>query len=422
MDTAERDRLEARIATQQLECRRLEEALAQANLSAQLLRAELESVREDSARSKKRRGLFGAGPSQRSPFKFLRRSILGSGASFQCRTVAFDPHHGIFLVSRAEGERTGGVVKVSLWDASGSEFVALHDGPVRAIATSPHGDGLFLTCGADDRLRLSTMTGNSVLQTWKLTSSPWSCAFHPGSINHVLVGLSSGQIAMYDLRLPDEALPVIFQCPQKSSNYPVHSIHIIPKTDSDFLLLGATMEGPFALKLPLDSSSVDSDFVTWSSDFGYKGFACTSLSLDPVGRSRFLASYRSVPPREASRHVVFEFAVDLELKLPLIEFRSIGEAPHKTPFRSSIIDGLECFIPEEASFSGQCYQLSSSGQPQIEVLATNAGIPVLETCVGRVMNKTNNEQEDPEQTLVLGLLTSKHLYIYTTTTTNTTTA
>lgn len=454
LDTTERDRLEAQVAAQRHECKRLEESLAQANLSAQLLRAELESLRTDFSRIKKRK-LFDSSTgdssalAQRKPLKFLRRAILGHSDGFQCRTVAFDPQYGIFLVSRSDNENTGGVVKVSLWDASGSEFVALHDGPVRAIACSPHGDGLFLTCGADDRLKLSTMSSNSVLQTWKLSSNPWSCAFHPGSINHVLVGLSSGQVAMYDLRdNPLQVSPKLFNCPQKS-NYPVHSLHVI-SIKEQFYIVGATMEGPFALKLTDDDIDKNAESVTetpksitsWFSDFGYKGFACNSLSLDPINRCIFLASYRSVPPRGPSRHVVFELLVSdqgqLEMKLPFSEFKSVESSVNRTPFRSSIIsvsgassnEGIECLIPDESTFSGHSFQLQlspssfSTNLSPAEILSTNAGIPIIETCLGRV-GKSKQQQIDleddidsyhveDETTLVIGMLTVKHLYIYTT--------
>jgi WD40 repeat protein len=417
LDTSEKDRLEAQMEVEKLERRRLEESLAQSNLSSQVLRAELETLRTEISRLKKRK--FPQNSSdptlipQRSPFKFLRRAILGHGPAFQCRAVAFDPHYGIFLVSRSDGDQIGGVVKVSLWDASGSEFVALHEGHVRAIACSPRGDGLFLTCGTDDRLKLSTMSSNSVLQTWKLASSPWSCAFHPDSINHVAVGLSAGQIAIFDLRQPITTPPKIFQSPQKS-NYPVHSVNIV-KIENDFILVGATMEGPFSIAF-----SEDQTVDNWVSDFGYKNFACTSLSIDPLERKMFLASFRSVPPREPSRHVIFELEFqeenerNLKPKLPFSEFKSSCEGPNKIPFRSSLIctaEITEFFIPDETDYTVQCHQLASIGSPS-EILSTNAGIPIIETCLGKVGKAA--DEESSTSTIVIGILTSKHLYIYTT--------
>lgn len=415
LDTSEKDRLEAQLEAERLERRRLEESLAQSNLASQVLRAELETLRNEISRLKKRKFPENSSDSalipQRSPFKFLRRAILGHGPAFQCRAVAFDPHYGIFLVSRSDGDQVGGVVKVSLWDASGSEFVALHEGHVRAIACSPRGDGLFLTCGTDDRLKLSTMSSNSVLQTWKLASSPWSCAFHPDSINHVIVGLSSGQIAIFDLRQPTTTPPKIFQSPQKS-NYPVHSVNIV-KIEEEFVIVGATLEGPFAI-----IEGVDEDKSRWISDFGYKNFACTSLSIDPIDRKTFLASFRSVPPRDPSRHVIFQLLFQdervLQPKLPFSEFKSSCEGPNKIPFRSSMIstaEMTECFVPDETNFTVQCYQLTSLGNP-IEILTTNAGIPIIETCVGKVGKAV--EEENSNSTVVIGILTSRHLYIYTT--------
>ena len=421
MDTAEKDHLEAQLEAQRLECRRLEEALAQANLNAQILRAELETLKGENGRLKKRKFPdFNGTENTRNPFKYLRRATLGSGSAFQCRTVAFDPHYGIFLVSRSDSEQLGGIVKVSLWDASGSEFVALHEGSIRAIATSPHGDGLFLTCGSDDFLKLSTMSSNSVLQSWKLPSTPWSCSFHPGSINHVIVGLSGGQIAVFDLRQPTTVAPQIISV-SPAKNLPVHSLHII----DEFTVVGATMDGPFAVKLNDQDNS-----IAWSSDFGYKNFTCNSLSLDPIGKKTFLASYRSAPPREASRHVIFELISaddsQLSLKLPFSEFKSASDGTNKIPFRSSLIadspSQIECFVPDETNFTGQCYQLNptvtnyiiSSQLAPLEILSTNAGIPIIETCVGRVKRTSAEDEAEDSHSLVIGLLTAKHLYIFTT--------
>lgn len=413
--------MEAQIDAHKSECRRLEELLAQANLSAQVLRSEMETLKNELSRLKKRKFPSSEQFEENSrigPLKFLRRAILGHGTSFQCRTVAFDCHYGIFLVSRSEGESSGGVVKVSLWDASGSEFVALHDGPVRAIACSPHADGLFLTCATDDRLKLSTMSSNSVLQTWKLPSSPWSCAFHPGSINHVAVGLSSGQIALYDIRCPVTNPPRIFKLPE--SNYPVHSLFIIKRNDTGdkkeekYFLVGATLEGPFAFNL--DEQEETLNFPFWSSNFGYKNFVCCSLSLDAsytsksdsAGSQSFLASFRSVPPRDPSRHIIFEF-LGCDLKLPFHEFKSDTLQANKIPFRSVIHDS-ESFVPDETNFSAHRYnQLESSPQ---EILSTNAGTPLIEICAGYV--KSPKDADDTENSLVIGLLTTKNLYIYTT--------
>ena len=438
LDTSERDRLEAQVETEKMEKRRLEEALAQSNLASQVLRAELESLRSEISRLKKRKfpdssGEMSSVP-QRSPFKFLRRAILGHGPTFQCRAVAFDPRYGIFLVSRSDGEHVGGVVKVSLWDASGSEFVALHEGSVRAIACSPRGDGLFLTCGSDGCLKLSTMSSNSVLQTWKLSSSPWSCAFHPESINHVIVGLSSGQVAIFDIRKPTSTPPKLFQSPQKS-NFPVHSVNVV-KLGEEFVLVGATMEGPFGIKIKDDSEDSEvsgSVVVDWISEFGYKNFTCSSMSMDPINRKTFLASFRSVPPREPSRHVIFELNFGsenqiLKPKLPFSEFKSVCERPNKIPFRSSLIssascfdeDSVECFVPDETNFTVQTFQSKNTSNPT-EILSTNAGIPIIEICSGKVGKSAtancDSESEtttQTETTTVIGILTSKHLYIYTT--------
>lgn len=478
LDTSEQERLEASVQAERLEKRRLEEALAQANLNSQLLRAELESLKSEFGRFKRRKiGSFGGGgdSSVQKPFTFLRRVVVGHGTEFQCRSVVFDSHYGIFLVSRSDGS-SHGVVKVSLLDPTGAEFVSLHSSPLRAICSSPHGDGLYLTAASDNLLRLCTMSSNSVLQTWTLpeNNSPWSCCFHPKNINQIFVGLSGGLVAVYDLRKAAASAPIFIKIlGLKRSNIPIHSLHILELEKDDFYLIGGTMDGPFAQQLKLtDSNQEEIEDIeeeerlstpsrsrsltplSWSSDFGYSGFTCNSVSIDPKTCSIF-ASFRSLPPAQLqpSRHVIFNFTkttattaapsddkLQLELQIisPFFEFKSLGS--HRMPFKSSFCStenqNFSCFITDEPSFSGHCYHFSTSNptyqpsQPS-EILSTNAGIPILETCFGKIKkssksnflesaesdnenySESENNNNETNETFVVGMLTSKNLYIYT---------
>lgn len=487
----ERDRLEAALAVEQAEKRQLEDALARANIASQVMRAEMEALRGEIARFKKRRlalddPLLAHVAPVTAPLQFARRVVLGHGGTFQCRTVAFDAHYGILLVTRADAaSHQFGIVKVSLWDASGAEFVALHDDAIRAVAASPHGDGLFLTVAADGLLRLSTMTSNSVVQSWRLSapSGGWSCCFHPHNRNHVFVGMTGGQIARYDLSLPPSAPPEIFTIRGlKRPALPIHSLHVLcASPTSQPLLVGGTMDGPF-----VHCCATRRD---WIGDFGYQGVTCSSVAVDCASSSSsssFLVSFRAIPPSmQPSRHVLCRLTMDRSkppeedgqdgyislidasisensnridcteepgtvdnpitlssaapapstanseplptddslVRLPFVEFRSQGG--HRTPFKTALFgvtpDVFQCWIAEEASAAAHCYQLDAETPraandplPPLEVLATNAGIPILECCVGRVRAPLKSPDDGPPHlTTIVALLTEKHLYLYT---------
>lgn len=211
LDTSERDRFEAALQLERKERSRLEEALAAANLQAQLLRAEVDSLKTELQRVRKRR-LAESSEAGRAPLKFLRRCIIGHGPSYSCRSVVFDALYGCFVVIRNDSNSSlFGIVKVSFWDANASEFVALHDDAIRAVAASPHGNGMIATVGADGWVKLATLQSNSVVQKWKLSDgvTGWSVAFHPKNRNLLVVGLSSGQVGLIDLRKNDGKRSVI---------------------------------------------------------------------------------------------------------------------------------------------------------------------------------------------------------------------
>ena len=202
LDTSEKERFEAALMTERKERARLEEALAGANLQAQLLKAEVDALKAELLRVKKKR-LAAESETGRAPLKFLRRCVVGHGAAYACRAVIFDARFGCFVVIRNDSAASlFGVVKVNFWDANASEFVALHDEPIRAVAASPHGDGMIATVGADGWVKLATLQSNSVVQKWKLPDglSGWSVAFYPQERNWLGVGLSSGRVGLIDLR------------------------------------------------------------------------------------------------------------------------------------------------------------------------------------------------------------------------------
>ena len=201
----------------------------------------------------------------------------------------------------------------------------------------------------------------------------------------------------------------------KRPGLPVHSLAIYGN-----VLLGGTMDGPFSVHLN------KLDEPVWCSSFGYQGVACSSVSLS----GRFvLSSFRSLPPNtdQPSRHVISVLSDEDDPSSTVIEnqfweFKS--QSPHKMPFKSSFLasgtdaesTSFQVFLADEQTGAGQCYLLdasSAAGCPQltpIEVFPTNAGIPVVDCCIGQI--PASSREDANEQREVLALLTEKHLYLY----------
>lgn len=215
----------------------------------------------------------------------------------------------------------------------------------------------------------------------------------------------------------------------KRSNLPVHSINVDAQTG---LIVGGTMDGPFIIKNSIEELQ-EQECQCWWSDFGYERVVCASVSL----QSGFLlASFREFPPmnttqQQPSRHVIVRLPdgfdpSNRESPDEFWEFKS--QNGHKMPFKSAFIADethFQVFLPDESTSAGNCYLVDRDADREngckqlspIEVYPTNAGIAIVDCCVGRVVVKsleatTGDGEEGEESRDIVAFLTEKHLYLY----------
>lgn len=264
-------------------------------------------------------------------------------------------------------------------------------------------------------------------------------------------GLGNGALVQLGKRILTIWLVTIVELKGlKRSALPIHSLAIRNK-----VIIGGTMDGPFVVSLDALDEPV------WCSSFGYQGVACSSVSLHG---NFFLSSFRSLPPStdQPSRHVINEIVESqgdrvvadpsggekenqMGIKNITAEDKTDSEctagtalvhdhfwecksqSSHKMPFRSALLaspssDHFQLFLADEQTAAGQCYLLEAgdkgqvAGCPQlmpIEVFPTNAGIPVVDCCVGQIAGGGSGSSGGGEEMReVLALLTEKHLYLY----------
>lgn len=396
MDTSEKDSLLKQLLDER-EMRRLGiEAEARANVALQATQAQLEKTKKDLDHLRRRLltydGLSNSDGFNAVPqFTFLKHFQLATQPN-ACRCMDFDPYYGMFLVSKAHHLGKGhGISKVSLLDSGSIEYIGgIHSDQIRCISHSPFKDGLVISTGNDDRLCLTTLSSNTVMQTYNLEAPGWSCCFDPSNSNMLYAGLANCSIACFDLR--NTGSPVETFRPELSRKLPVHSLVM---TSSG--LLGGTLDGPFLLD-PLNGA------LRWTwSPTDVKG-SCVSVSFDAASESA-LSSYRLLDQPslqffgtlgETGLENVSSFSIESP---QTIMSRSVVASYDDTESMQSLF-----FVPDEPTSAIHMY--ARNGDDTIKLAAkmsTRAGSHLLDLKHGTT----------DQHGLVIGALSQTDLFIFT---------
>lgn len=395
MDTSEKDALLKQLMEER-EMRRLAiEAEARANVALQATQAQLEKTKKDLSHLKKRLLTYDCstsfeGVNSVPQFTFLKHFQLATQPN-ACRCMDFDPYYGMFLVSKAHHLGKGhGISKVSLLDGGSIEYIGgIHSDQIRCITHSPFKDGLVISTGNDKRLCLTTLSSNTVMQTYNLEAPGWSCAFDSFDSNKLYAGLANCSIACFDLRNTSE--PCCIHRLDLPRKLPIHTVIM---TSSG--LLGGTLDGPFLL----DPVSGNLRWAWLPSDV--KG-SCVSVSFDTPSNT-MLSSYRLIDQPS------MQFAGTLTAEgLENVASFSI-DAPQTIMSRSvvcSYMDDHESsmplfLIPDEPTAAVHMYA-DNNGTKPVTKMATRAGSHLLDMKSGLT----------DQHGLVIGVLSQTDLFVFT---------
>ncbi|EDO47854.1 predicted protein, partial [Nematostella vectensis] len=308
IDTAEKDRALADLEKERVQRQKAEQGEARALLQYQLVKAECERIKSQLHQYELQLARYNISMThgQSSSQLLTSNKTYVMQRSFQvaaggARVMAFDEHHALLVVSKPSPNQLFpgyGVVKVSSLDVKHSEFVRIHQKPIRDACFSCQGDGLLLTAGMDKTIQITSMLSNTVVQTYTTPVPVWSCAWDQSDTNYMYCGLQNGSCLIFDVRNTSTSLKSLKN--ETASSCPVVSLaHILPSQTSKLRpggILVGKLEGA----------------CFWESTFGVDYLphlltlpegSCTALSFESQSR-KCMFSLRPSKNSPNTRHVV----------------------------------------------------------------------------------------------------------------------
>ncbi|KAF8766457.1 E3 ubiquitin-protein ligase RFWD3 like protein [Argiope bruennichi] len=223
-----------------------------------------------------------------------------------CRIIDVCELLGMVLISQPSINELfpgHGFRKISTLDMKPSEFVLVHQKPIRDMSFHCH-DGLVLTASLDKSLKITNVLTNSVVHTYPLDSDVWSCAWDLDEPTYFYAGTKNGDVYLFDIRMTNR---YVHELPRYGNRTPVVALQYVKKAASTNYskcgpLIGTLSECAFFQRS--DNRDADYKIIPLPTVGPY-----TSLSSEPVS-GHFLVSSRPSPKLARVTHAVCEFALD----------------------------------------------------------------------------------------------------------------
>ncbi|XP_023224176.1 E3 ubiquitin-protein ligase RFWD3-like isoform X2 [Centruroides sculpturatus] len=194
-----------------------------------------------------------------------------------------------------------GIKKISTMDFRVSEFVSIHQKPIKDIAFH-RSDTLVLTASMDRSIKLTNVLSNSIVQSYTLPLEAWSCVWSKDDPNQFFVGLKNGSIFQFDTRMTNSH---IFQLPAVGMKSPVIGLQYIQKQLNSGSSLNGLLSGQLSTCC-LYEMKRESDYKLHP--LPLEG-SFTSLSYEP-GTGHVLVSCRPSGKHASVTHMLCELAID----------------------------------------------------------------------------------------------------------------
>ncbi|KAJ1960510.1 RING finger and WD repeat domain-containing protein 3 [Dispira parvispora] len=198
-----------------------------------------------------------------------------------------------------------GLLRLSLQDTRQREYVGLHHKPIRDIACCPHNTKRVLTTGLDKTAKILSTQTNTIVQSYRLPAPGWSCTWFPTSEYEFLVGLSSGEVLLFDTRVTGQPVAKLLTTQQCCT--PIHSLVVVlghcdgDSTQPCPLVIAGSTEVILFRTFPNPGVTTTSE-DPWSTLKSPPGYACYSVSYDNA-TTQLLVSYRNTLQRTILHHV-----------------------------------------------------------------------------------------------------------------------
>ncbi|XP_073163183.1 E3 ubiquitin-protein ligase RFWD3 isoform X1 [Lepidochelys kempii] len=260
LDTSEQERMKSSLEKEQLLRRQAELESAQSRLQLQVLTDECSKLRKQVQELKALMAQHSASASQQpgssrscfpgcvsssqSQHKYHFEKAFLVSQSGSCRVMAYCDSLSCLVVSQPSPQATlipgCGFKMISAANLKSSQYIPIHSKQIRGLAFSNRTDGLLLSAALDHTLKLTSLTTNTVVQTYNAGRPVWSCCWCLDDTNYIYAGLVNGSILVYDLR--DTSSHVQELAPQKS-RCPVVSLSYLPRMASTTLPYGGVIAG-----------------------------------------------------------------------------------------------------------------------------------------------------------------------------------
>ncbi|XP_067327072.1 E3 ubiquitin-protein ligase RFWD3 [Anolis sagrei] len=261
LDTSEQEHMKSSLEKEQMLRRKAELESAQSRLQLQVLTDECSKLRQQVQELKTLMARHNTPSSQQQPshsrscfpgclsssqgqhkYHFERAFLVSQVGN--CRVMAYCDPLSCLVISQPSPQSTlipgCGIKMMSAVNLKSSQYVPIHSKQIRGLAFSNRADGLLLSAALDHTLKLTSLTTNTVVQTYNAGRPIWSCCWCLDDTNYIYAGLVNGSVLVYDLR--DTRSQVQELAPQKS-RCPVVSLSYLPRMASASLPYGGLVSG-----------------------------------------------------------------------------------------------------------------------------------------------------------------------------------
>ncbi|XP_030437378.1 E3 ubiquitin-protein ligase RFWD3 isoform X2 [Gopherus evgoodei] len=260
LDTSEQERMKSSLEKEQMLRRQAELESAQSRLQRQVLTDECSKLRKQVQELKALMAQHTTSASQQpgssrsyfpstlsssqSQHKYHFEKAFLVSQSRTCRVMAYCDSLSCLVASQSSPQTTlipgCGVKMMSAANLKSSQYIPIHSKQIRGLAFSNRADGLLLSAALDHTLKLTSLTTNTVVQTYNAGRPVWSCCWCLDDTNYIYAGLVNGSILVYDLRNTSSHVQEL--APQKS-RCPVVSLSYLPRMASTTLPYGGVVAG-----------------------------------------------------------------------------------------------------------------------------------------------------------------------------------
>ncbi|XP_048372141.1 E3 ubiquitin-protein ligase RFWD3 [Sphaerodactylus townsendi] len=262
LDTSEQEQMKSSLEKEQMLRRKAELESAQSRLQLQVLTEECSKLRQQvqelktlmaqhntsSSQQPTNSRLSGRPSSSQGQHKYhFERSFVVSQTG-SCRVMAYCDLLSCLVMSQPSPQSTlipgYGIKMMSAVNLNSSQYVPIHSKQIRGLAFNNRADGLLLSAAVDQTLKLTSLTTNTVVQTYNAGRPVWSCCWSLDNANYIYAGLVNGSVLVYDLR---DTTCHVQELTTEKSRCPVVSLSYLPRMASAALphggLVSGTLEG-----------------------------------------------------------------------------------------------------------------------------------------------------------------------------------